>query len=279
MQTLDKAFRSGDDRMPAPNDPEKNKRLRTAAKRWSTRRQMATSVGMVLLLMVLTGLYIWANRTGRLDVWALQFAESAQTYLAGSGFAANHINIHDLERTSIADLHRALGAKDGDALTALQPKHIAARLEQLPWIAAASVQRQWPHTLNIWIEEHRPMAVLHHPEGAYALDFNGQIIAHADADLMDALPNIAGAGAEEAAENLLLALSQFPDISSRFVGATRVSHRRWDLYLAPGVEIRLPERGERAALQKLQDMAQFNDIFAKEWVAIDLRTERPVILR
>ena len=196
--------------------------------------------------------------------------------MARNGLATGPIIVTGLDRTSLDEVYRALGQRDGAAITQLNPQELVPRLSQLPWIADVSVQRIFPGTLDIRIAEKQPLAVLHLPGAYTAIDATGAHIAPADAGLIQSLPNIAGTGAEDEAANLLFDLSQFPQIRDRFIGATRIGQRRWNLYLDPGIEIRLPESGARQALQTLQDMNRFNQILIKNWLRLICERSGPL---
>jgi len=50
-----------------------------------------------------------------------------------------------------------------------------------------------------------------------------------------------------------------------------VGERRWNLRLANGVEVRLPEEGAEAALAELVRLERENNVLARDIKAIDLR--------
>jgi cell division protein FtsQ len=53
--------------------------------------------------------------------------------------------------------------------------------------------------------------------------------------------------------------------------AVRVGERRWNLRLANGVEVRLPEEGAEAALAELVRLDAKDNVLARDIKAIDLR--------
>src|SRR3546814_952595 len=82
---------------------------------------------------------------------------------------------------------------------------------------------------------------------------------------------IVGPDAPEHASEFLALVAARPGIADRVEAAVRVSGRRWDLHLANGVDIRLPEDGVAEALDRLSEMAAASTLFERDIIAIDLR--------
>lgn len=284
MQSLKSIFdgpEPGDQNPPAPAHETRANRtaVRLAANRWSRRQRQA--LGIVFLggfLALIIGL-IWADRTGRLDVVSLKSKIWLENRLAAQGLAAPHVQVTGLTFTTHADIRSALGAYDLEPLSRIQPRQAVQGLEALPWVLEARVQRLWPNTINIWIQEKTPLAILHRADQTFLIDRRGQIITATDPDTAYTLPHISGNGAEATTPRLMETLKSFPDIERRLVAAMRVSERRWDLYLSPGVKVRLPANQTFEGLSKLQRLMIDHDILERDISALDLRGRRSVILR
>jgi cell division protein FtsQ len=78
-------------------------------------------------------------------------------------------------------------------------------------------------------------------------------------------------GAPEAAASFVALVSTQPELKSRVKIAIRRGERRWDLQLANGVGVRLPEEGAEAALAELVNLDREQKIFARDILSIDLR--------
>lgn len=85
----------------------------------------------------------------------------------------------------------ASGITKRDKLFNVNLKTITERLEKLPWIARAVVRREFPDTIQIFVEEHRPVALLR--AGAlYYVGATGKVFKRAGAaDSLD-YPVISG---------------------------------------------------------------------------------------
>ena len=249
------------------------------ARDWTRRlRRVGGGLTLVSVLTFVLGLG-WAEQTGRLGLWALQSGLWLEDRLAERGLTAPRVNIGPLGFTTHEDVRRALGLYDLDPLSRLDPKRAKARLEALPWVSEARVQRLWPQTINVWLTEKTPMAILHRRGLAHAIDTQGEVIVRADASLIQSYPNISSLGAEAAAPELIETLAAYPEIFGRLVGAMRLSNRRWNLYLTPGLEVRLPAENMDQALDQLHLMILEEGILDKDITALDLRGRRPIVQR
>ncbi len=274
MRSLRPAFED-----PAQDQEAPNARIRRLARRWTSHRLRLRALALVLALAGLVGAGLGVYSTGRLDVWQIRTGLWVTDRLAARGFALPNLEVYGMGFTTHDQIRDAVRGYDLEALNRLNPQDIRARLETLPWVKAATVQRTWPDSLSIWLTEKRPMAILHAGGQAHVLGRDGVRIAAATAEMMQSLPNISGDGAADFAPDLFQALTEFSEIHATFVGARRLSNRRWDLYLAPGVEVRLPAGDTRDGLQRLQTLIDSDDILSKDIKTLDLRGRRAIIAR
>jgi cell division protein FtsQ len=70
----------------------------------------------------------------------------------------------------------ASGVETGTHLLSLSTFQISARLQRIPWVATAHVERIIPSKLRIRIEERTPAAVLFLPDQSYLVDEEGVVL-------------------------------------------------------------------------------------------------------
>lgn len=88
-------------------------------------------------------------------------------------FRVARIEIHGAGTlVSEAELRRWLGVHEGDSLWGSTPHAIEARLESHPMLRSATARRVFPGTLQIRVEERRPVAIAV-LDGLYYLDSDG----------------------------------------------------------------------------------------------------------
>lgn len=91
---------------------------------------------------------------------AVASAIAAIAGLAISPFAdVDEVTIFGLHRVSLAEATEALGFGPGRPMVAINTGAAAEALEEIAWIATASVERQWPGTVDVIVTERAPVAV------------------------------------------------------------------------------------------------------------------------
>lgn len=71
----------------------------------------------------------------------------------------DRVAIHGLDRVSLGAAEDALGVGPGAAMMDVDADAAEARLEAIPWVLDAQVQRRWPGTVEVEISERTPVAV------------------------------------------------------------------------------------------------------------------------
>ncbi|MGH2706585.1 MAG: cell division protein FtsQ/DivIB [Actinomycetota bacterium] len=123
-------------------------------------------------------------RPGRLVVAALATVGIAELGLLG--WRSPALQLRDIEvrgNRRIADgrVIEQSGLGQGAQLMKIPTERVAARLEALPWVATARVERIVPSRVRITISERRPAAVVVTGAGPYLVDERGVIMDRGDA--------------------------------------------------------------------------------------------------
>lgn len=249
---------------PLPDRPGRwkllGRRLRRAA------RPAALMSGVVAFVVVVAVLGNLAGHGG-----AMFGRLGAAT--ANFGLQVQRIAIDGRQKTPEAQIRMALGVNEGDAILGFSVEAARARLEALTWVRAAVVERQLPGTIKVTLTERAPFAVWQ-KDGKFALiDRAGNVVTDSDVlAFADKLPLVVGAGAAGApAAALIDTLSAQPEVMQRLVAAVRVGDRRWDLCLASGTEVMLPEGAEPQALARLVELQADKKLLDRPLQDIDLR--------
>ena len=153
------------------------------------------------------------------------------------GWAADDIRIKGLVHQEPAMLLNALGVRPGGSLVGFDAANAKALLENLDWVATATVQRSFPNTLEISVVERQPFAVWQRAGSYYVIDRSGSAISNVMPGKLPDLPLVSGEGAQFEVANLVNQLEVSPDLSSKVRGAARVGQRRWNLYLDNGITV------------------------------------------
>lgn len=93
--------------------------------------------------------------------------------------AVRHVTVRGAHRVSHRLVVRTAGLSGAPPLVDVDPAVAAARLEQLPWLARATVARRWPDSVVVTVVERTPVVALARPasSGGYALvDGDGRVL-------------------------------------------------------------------------------------------------------
>jgi cell division protein FtsQ len=210
---------------------------------------------------------------------AQALAEDAARIAARAGLKVDEVLVEGRNHTSLELVRNALGVERGDPILAVPLAAARARLEALPWVEAAHVERRLPGTLVVRLTERRPFAIWQH-DGQFAIvDRSGAVVTTDRLDAYGNLPLIVGAGAPRHAAPMLDLLRDVPLVRERTVAIVRVADRRWNLRLASGADVLLPEGAEPAALRRLEELHASHALLDRPLAALDLRLPDRLVLR
>ncbi|HLI20631.1 MAG TPA: cell division protein FtsQ/DivIB [Stellaceae bacterium] len=207
----------------------------------------------------------------------------AQTRIAAAG-AQLHLTVESVQvvgrhRADARAILAALGVKRGTPILGIDLDAAKTRLEALPWIRTASIERLLPDTLLVHIDERAPLALWQHDGKFDLIDQDGNVIANANVADYPSLPQIVGDGAPAATPGLLALLAGEPALQRHVTASVRVGGRRWNIELDNGIEVALPEDGAEAAWHRLAALDRSDRLLEREVQAIDMRLPDRVVLR
>jgi len=200
-----------------------------------------------------------------------------------SGCSLDKVFIKGLKHTDKQDVIRTLQLKNGMLLTKIDVNLLQSKIEAMPWIESAVVQRLFPDTIKIDVVEHTPIALWQKKGHYYVITAKG-IVLGKDAGIygLEDLPVIVGDEAPSKTPELLSLLMQNNELFARLKGATFVGKRRWDIFLDSldkGLVIKLPENGVETALRRLKMLQENYAILKRKLTLIDLRLPLKLIVR
>ena len=193
-----------------------------------------------------------------------------------AGFGLTQVSLTGHRYTPDSDILDAVGLGSARTMLTFDSRAARARVEALPWVERASIERILPDRLEVRVTERTPFAVWKHDGRHSLIDRSGHVLATVPGDAMPALPRVSGDGAATAAAALFSILGQHPELGSRVSVAERISGRRWTLRLTGGGSVQLPAQGEAAALDRALGIAAVHGMEASE---IDVRVPGRALVR
>lgn len=202
----------------------------------------------------------------RAGTWVITLA----LLIGGATIATTHLRAVDwerfrtleitgeLDRVAPADIRNALQPYIAQGFAGIDMRAAREAVEELPWIATATLRRQWPGTLAVDLREERPVATWF---GTALLNAHGDVFIDGAAGFSGVLPDIGGpAGTQDDMVQRLGELrSRVQDGGLELRRLLRTERRAERFWLANGdagtIEVRLGRRDVDARLERFVAVA------------------------
>lgn len=193
--------------------------------------------------------------------------------------------VGEVERVSRAQIeHAARSALSGNLLS-VNLDEARVMFEKLPWVRRVELRRQWPHALELAIEEHVAVARWLRPDGDPRLvNTRGEVFAAASSD--DELPIFSGPEGSSAAmlERYREFDTRLGKIQRKPVALTLTPREAWQVRLDDGVLLDLGRDQPRQPLADRLDRYTAHYAAAREKArvpiaAVDMRYPNGFALR
>jgi cell division protein FtsQ len=232
----------------------------------------AVPLGLVALIATAA-----ATPAGR-PVW--QYAANGALQLtAALGFVVTNIEVEGREATDPETIMAALDAARGTPILGVSPSQAKEKLQRLPWVRSASVERRLPHTLYIRLDERRPLALWQHGGRQELIDHDGTVIPNIELTRFPHLPIVVGEGAAPHARALLDMLRTEPRLAERVGAAIWVGGRRWNLRIDHTIDVYLPEEDAAEAWAHLAELERTDGLLQRDVQVVDMRLPDRLVIR
>lgn len=253
------------------------------ARRWlklPARVRHGLAAGSGLLVAALMGASTWILvASGLIESAGTAIAAATARATAGAGFTVAEVYVSGRNRTSSAEVLAALGVAIGDPVLFVDLDEGKARLQELPWVREATIERRLPGVLFVRLAEREPMAVWQMDGAHMVIDSYGDPVPGIDPRTFGHLPLVVGPDAPANASQLIAVIATEPALASRVTAAIRIGSRRWDLKLDNGLRIELPAQDYAQAWRALVVYERENRVLEGDVATIDLRVADRVVIR
>lgn len=234
-------------------------------------RKAAPIAAVAVPALALIGGATWLWRAGYVAQAAAYARESVADAAGSFGLSVDNVYLEGRENVSKDDVMAALQIRRGAPLFGFDLFAAKARLEALPWVQSASVERRTPDTIYVRIAERQPFALWQHDGRVMLVDREGVVLTDKNLGRFGNLLLLVGAEAPEHAQELLDLIAVEPDLARRVTAAVRVGGRRWNVQLDDSIEVKLPEDDAVTAWTRLAQVERTQGILKRDLVAVDLR--------
>ncbi|MGO2073968.1 MAG: cell division protein FtsQ/DivIB [Pseudoalteromonas sp.] len=147
----------------------------------------------------------------------------------------------------------AIKKADLSSFFELDVKKIQYLVQELPWVATASVRKQWPDTIQVYVVEHQAKAIWN---SDFLLNQDGNVFEANAEELVGKLPQLYGPKGSES--EAWAAFKQFDDmlaLNSLKLTSLALSERfAWQLWLDNGVRLNLGRKNKAKRVQRFIDV-------------------------
>ncbi|MDX1705236.1 cell division protein FtsQ/DivIB [Pseudidiomarina sp.] len=163
----------------------------------------------------------------------------------------------ELEYVSRDEVRQALTDTELGSFFSADVDGIRSRIEGLPWVARASVRKEWPDILKVFLVEQQPLAHWNVQQRPRALiNAQGEIFEADKAVLTVPLPYLSGP--EHALDETLAQfqnVQQLLELNGHWISSLQLSERfAVDVVLQSGIELRLGREGLLERVQRFIDL-------------------------
>jgi len=208
-----------------------------------------------------------------------QAIDGAYGATARAGFAVRTLSLEGRSRTPLSAVKEALAIRPGTPILAVSLEELRARLETLPTVRTADVQRVLPDTLSVHINERQPVALWQSQGRLHLIDDSGAVMDDLALEDFPHLPLLVGSGAPSHVNEVLALLAASPEMKERVMAFMRVGDRRWDIRLEDGPDVKLPQDNAVATWARFTTQPALHGMLSEPLRTIDLRLPGRIVLR
>lgn len=148
---------------------------------------------------------------------------------------------------------------------------LQSALESLPWVAHASVRKQWPETVKVYLLEHQPAAIWNQDN---LVNMNGEVF-YADAKQVADLALVHLSGPDGSSQQLLAALDEMQprlQLAGFEIDTLILNERRaWRVELTNGIRLELGRKTRMERLERFISLYPEIEMQGKAIEYVDLR--------
>ncbi len=261
-------------------------RLR-AIERWIDRRaqtlaglKLPRRAGVAASALIIAASIVYGSiRGGHVSAAVDWLKDVRDTTANAAGFNISAIALAGHKHLSREEIMAIAGVTGRTSLLFFDVADARARLKTNPWIADATVQKLYPHRLQITITERAAFALWQKGGRVGVIAADGTVLESYISRRFAGLPLVVGGGAATRAKDFLALLGRYPDIRDNVRASVLVAERRWNLRLKNGLDVRLPEFDIARALDQLVALDREKKLVTRDISAIDLRLPDRITVR
>lgn len=245
--------------------------------RW-LRRTMLVSVLAAMVAAYLGGVAV-LTRNGWIDARLGEAQTALAGHVANLGFRVQSVQVQGASKTEMPALRQAVSIAKGAEILSIDLAGARHRVEALPWVRVATVERSLPDTVIVRVVEREPLALWQHRGNVALLDTTGVTVPGAPLVAFGDLPLLAGKGVPAAAPALMAMLGTDADLAPRVTAGRYVEQRRWDVLVDDRVWVKLPQTRASEAWIRLAHEDRTTGLLRRNILSVDVRNAEDWVFR
>jgi cell division protein FtsQ len=207
------------------------------------------------------------------------FKDARDTAANSVGLRIAEISLTGAKEVSREEILTTAGVTGRASLLFLDADAARTRLMANPWIGDAAVLKLYPDRLQITVTERQAFAIWQKDGRVSVVAADGTVLEPFVERRYVGLPLVVGDGAQRQAKDFLTLIDRYPDIRAMVRASILVAQRRWNLRLANGIDVRLPEADVATALDRLVALDRDKKLLSRDITLVDLRLPDRVTVR
>lgn len=231
------------------------------------------------LFILLASLGLGAVKGNHVEEVVSGLSDARNAAANAVGFRITNVAITGRKQLTQDEILAIGGVTGRSSLLFLDAATVRDKLKASPWIADATVLKLYPGQLQIDITERKAFALWQQDGALSVIAEDGAVLEPWVSRRFTSLPLVVGKGAATRAKDFLALLAQYPQVRAATKAMVFVGERRWNLRLADGLDVRLPETGLESSLALLSKLDKEDHLFSRDITAIDMRLPDRVVVR
>lgn len=236
--------------------------------------------GVVMAGALFGAVFVYgAFKGGAYDDFVAQNGEIHDLVARGLGFGLDVITIGGQRELTAQEILAVAGVSERNSLPFIDVSEVRERIRTAPLVAEASVRKLYPDRLVIDVTERDAHALWQKDGEIFVISADGTPIDSIHDDRFVHLPFVVGEGANLRIGEFHKIVEAAGDLKSKIRAGVLVTHRRWNIKLTTGVDVKLPETGAQAAIAALAKLSKEQKILDKDLISIDMRIPGRLVAR
>ena len=195
------------------------------------------------------------------------------------GFGIDVITVSGQREMTAQEILAVAGVSERNSLPFLDAQEVRDRIRTAPLVAEASVRKLYPNRLLIELKERDAHALWQKDGEIFVISADGTPVDTIHDDRFVHLPFVVGEGANMRIAEFHKIVEAAGELKSKIRAGVLVTHRRWNIKLTTGVDVKLPEIAPEAAMAALATLAKEQNIIDKDLISIDMRIPGRLVAR